>query len=337
MRNKIFSSVSHRFLSTLMLAVMVLAILPAMPAYAAGETITVTTTDDEFTSTPPSTGCSLREAIVLANNNAASANDCTRTAVDNDDIIELQSGSTYTLTRPNPGTNAGDLDIGNATSGNLTIQASGSTPAIIDAADIDRVLDVDALGNYSLTLINIIVTNGNTTGQTTTVGGGISFAGTGTLTLINSAVTSNIATNAAGCGAGIYNNSAATVVITNSTIDGNICATAGSDGGGVFKGTGGTLTLTNSTVSNNSAGDNGGGVLLNAGTVTITNSTFANNTAGNRGGGIQVGGATVTVEFSTFSGNTANDMLLVAIQALQFKPALALQRSQPASLPIPQR
>jgi CSLREA domain-containing protein len=222
MRTTIYSSVSHKLLSALVLTALVLAALPVMPAFAAG--ISVTTTTDEYTAA--GSLCSLREAIVLTNNNAPHANDCTRGGVGNDDIITLQSGLTYGLSLAGAGgANVGDLDIGNAagTSGNLTIQASGSTPAIIDAADIDRVLDVDAAGNYSLTLINIIVTNGNTTAQPTTTGGGISFAGTGTLTLINSTVSNNVATNAAGCGAGIYNNSAATVVITNSTIDGNTC------------------------------------------------------------------------------------------------------------------
>jgi CSLREA domain-containing protein len=218
MRTTIYSSVSHKVFTAMVITAMVLAALPIRPAFAAS--ITVNTTTDEFTSV--GTSCSLREAIVLANNNGTSANDCIRTDVGNDDIITLQSGQTYQLSIVGTGgATFGDLDIGNAagTSGNLTIQASSDTPAIIDANDIDRVLDVDAGGNYSLTLINIIITNGNTTGQSTTTGGGISFAGTGTLTLINSSVTSNVATKGAGCGGGIFNNSAAAVVLTYSTID----------------------------------------------------------------------------------------------------------------------
>src|SRR5215210_998180 len=163
MHTKIFSSVSQKLFTAMVITAMVLAALPAMPAYAAS-TITVTTTTDEFT--PEGTDCSLREAIVLTNNNGTSANNCTRDGVDIDDIIVLQSGLTYTLSRIGPGTNTGDLSVGHTsgTSGNLTIQASGSTPAIIDANGIDRVFDVGAAGNPSLTLINIIVTNGDTTG-----------------------------------------------------------------------------------------------------------------------------------------------------------------------------
>ena len=322
MRNTIVSSFSQKFFSALAIIAVVLVALPAAPAYAA-ETITVTTTTDEFTPDNPAQ-CSLREAIDLANSNLASKNDCTRgNNIDADDIIVLQSGLTYTLTRTGAGgTSVGDLDIGDtsADSGNLTIQASGSTPAIIDASGLalaaipmpDRVLDVDAAGNNSLTLTNITVTNGDTTGQATTTGGGIGFAGTGTLTLTNSTVSSNISASAAGCGGGIHNNSAANIIITNSTIDGNSCPSAGSDGAGLFKGGGGALTITGSTISNNSTAENGGGVHIGASgatTVAITNSTFASNTAGNKGGGLQVGGSTavVTVDYSTFSGNIAND------------------------------
>ncbi|MCI0553760.1 MAG: CSLREA domain-containing protein [Anaerolineae bacterium] len=324
MRTTIYSSVPHKLLTALLIISMVLVALPVTAAYA-DSTITVTTTSDEFDGSGP-TPCSLREAIALANNpdpNVLSLNDCTRAfSADPNDTIVLQSGFTYTLTLPGAGgTSVGDLDIGDSSglSGNLTIEASGSTPAIIDASGLalggipDRVLDVDAPGDPSLTLINIIVTNGDTTGQATTAGGGISFDGLGTLTLINSTVSDNVSASDAGCGGGIFNNSAATVVITDSTISGNSCPTLGSDGGGIFKSNGGSLTITDSTIANNTTAENGGGMHIGASgatTVAITNSTFAGNTAGNRGGGLQVGGtlAVVTVDFSTFSDNVANEV-----------------------------
>ena len=185
--------------------------------------------------------------------------------------------------------------------------ASGATPAIIDGSGLTttaRVLDVDEIGNYRLTLIGITVTGGNTTGQATTTGGGISFAGTGTLTLTNSSVLNNISAGASGCGGGIYNNSAATVIITDSTIQGNSCPTAGGDG---VVGSKASVAHSISPIAvyNNSAADNGGGALLNAGTATITNSPSQQYCRHQRGG-IQGGGpATVTVAFSTFS-NAAN-------------------------------
>ncbi len=49
------------------------------------------------------------------------------------------------------------------------------------------------------------------------------------------------------------------------------------------------------------------GILNNNGaTLTITNSTIANNTAGNNGGGILHNGTAMSLSFVTLSGNSAN-------------------------------
>jgi len=273
------------------------------PTHAAG-VITVTTTSDTIANEG---FCSLREAIVAANTNA-NFNDCVYPGGGPDDVIVLQSGSTYTLSRAGSTSTTGDLDIGDPvghTSGNLTIQASGSTNAIIDANDINRVMEVDG-GDINLTLDHITLTNGNIPDK----GAGLFFWGNGTLTLTHSTVSSNIANTTGNCGAGIYNNSLATIIISDSTVEDNTCvdATAAADGGGMYKAGGGVLTITNSTFANNYAPDNGGGLRIEmpGGTATITNSTFANNTAGTKGGGVQVKDGTVTIEYSTFSGNTAD-------------------------------
>ena len=297
MRTTIFSSVPHKFLTALALIAMVLAALPAMPAYAAS--ITVTNPVDDLTN---GNGCSLREAIINANNNGNTYPDCSGGS--GADVITLASGSTHTLSLTGVSSSlTGDLDISD-TAG-LTIQASGATAAIIDGGDIDRVLDV-AAGSGSVTLTGITIQNGNTTGQPTLTGGGISFGSTSFLTLTNSSVLSNVGDATAACGAGIYNNNAATINITNSTIADNSCAQATADGAGLFKGAGGILNISNSTFYGNSTGDDGGAMRLDVSNVAITNSTFFNNTAGNRGGAVQVSGATTTIEFSTFSNNTAN-------------------------------
>ncbi|HET9908415.1 MAG TPA: choice-of-anchor Q domain-containing protein [Anaerolineales bacterium] len=319
MRKTINSSVPHKLLTALVILSMVMVALPATTAFAAGSTISVTTTDDEYDGGPLNV-CSLREAIALANHpTALTLNDCSRSVAGPDDEIVLQSGQTYLLDRTGAGgTSEGDLDIGDNSglSGNLTISTTGSAPATINGNGTDRVFDVGAAGNPGLTLNNIIVTNGNTTGLlSSTTGGGISFAGTGTLSLINSTVSNNVSASSTGCGGGIYNNSAATVVITDSTISGNSCPNGNADGAGMLKGGGGTLTVTGSTFSGNTVGENGGGMHIGgsaATTVNITNSTFANNTAGNRGGGLQVGNAAavVTIDFTTFSGNSASESTL---------------------------
>ena len=320
MRTTIYSSIPHKLLTALVILSMVMVALPATTALAAGSTITVTTTTDEWDGGPANL-CSLREAVGLANHpSALSLNDCSRSVAGPDDEIILQSGSTYTLTRTGTGgTSEGDLDVGDVSglSGNLTIKTSSTGSATINGNDTDRVFDVGAAGNPGLALNNIIVTNGNTSSLlTSTTGGGISFSGTGTLSLTNVTVSSNVSASTAGCGGGIYNNSAASVVITDSTISGNSCPNGNADGAGIVKGGGGSLIITGSTISGNTVGENGGGIHIGgsaATTVNITNSTFANNTAGNRGGGMQVGNssAVVTVDFTTFSGNSASESTMI--------------------------
>jgi CSLREA domain-containing protein len=259
------STVFSKFLNALAILALAMVALPVMPASAA--TITVNTTLDDNANNAL---CSLREAIIAANNNAA-YNGCAYVGTGPDDIITLTSGTTYTLSIIGPDEDEGDLDVGNAmgTSGNLTIQASGTTNAIIDANQINRVIE-DDVSDTDLTLSHITITGGLSPD-----GAGIYFSGNGTLTLMNSAVIGNVATGGANCGAGIYNASEATINIENSTFEGNSCTGAGADGGGVYKNTGGTLNITNSTFNDNTVTDDGGGVLIDIpGTATITNSTL---------------------------------------------------------------
>src|SRR5215216_4131422 len=96
MRTTSFSSAPYRFLTALALVAMVLAALPAMPAYAAG--ITVNTSTDENIN---NANCSLREAIIAANNDMVH-NGCS--AGSGADVITLASGSTYLLSLAGTGT-----------------------------------------------------------------------------------------------------------------------------------------------------------------------------------------------------------------------------------------
>ena len=247
----LFHSLSQKLLSVLAVIVLMFGALPVLPSYAAGS-IAVNTTVDENTSNG---SCSLREAIIAANNNAA-YNGCIYSGTGPDDVITLQSGATYPLTIAGVSSTTGDLDIGNAggTSGNLTIMASGGTNAIIDASAIlNRVIEVGAPGDTSLTLDHITVMNGQAS-----QGAGILLGGNGTLTLNNSTVSNNTSDSPQNCGAGIFNNTSANINIINSTIEGNTCTDISADGGGLFKGTGGTVTVTASTFNNNTAPDDGG-------------------------------------------------------------------------------
>jgi hypothetical protein len=116
-------------------------------------------------------------------------------------------------------------------------------------------------------------------------GGGGIFNDHAALTVSNSTLSGNSASDAGG---GILN-FRATLTVTNSTISGN----SASGGGGIFNlGEGGsaTLTFTNSTLSGNSASSYGGGIgnngIMGSATLTVTNSTLSGNSASTSGGGI---------------------------------------------------
>ena len=111
-------------------------------------------------------------------------------------------------------------------------------------------------------------------------------------------------------GGGIDNSG--TLTVSNSTIDNNTASNGIIDfgGGGIFNV--GTLTVSNSTIANNSATGSygsGGGIDNDAGTLTVSNSTIANNSAVGTGGGIFTwfgsGTGSLTVTDSTIANNSA--------------------------------
>lgn len=117
-------------------------------------------------------------------------------------------------------------------------------------------------------------------------GGGIfygSFLGTGNLLILASTLNDNSARD----GGGICNHSG-TITLLNSTLSGNV-ANYGS-GGGIYNNYGGAITLNNSTVNGNSA-NTGGGVYNEdssgyGSTVQVTASILANNSGENCSGAI---------------------------------------------------
>ena len=252
-----------------------LAILLGITAEVRAATFTVNTTADNTTASDGF--CTLREAILAANNTANS--DC-GTASTADDNITFSVSGTITLGSQLP-------DIANAsTAGKLTIDGTGQN-ITISGNNLVRVFQV--LNGADLTLKNLTISNGKAS-----LGGGIFNAGT--LTLTNSTLSNNFA----GGGGGILNTGSGTVTITNSTLSNNSAA----DGGGIANI--GTVTITNSTLSGNSAGQNGGGIFNDYGTVTLTNSTLSGNSANIDGGGIDNDNTgTVTIANSTLSGNSA--------------------------------
>jgi len=265
-----------RFVSTLLLLVALFTIAPT-----AATTIIVDSTFDDFDQ-GANGNCTLREAILAANTNAA---------VDGCLAGEQGPGTTDRILLP-PGTfllaiggsgedNAqqGDLDLLDT----VSIEGSGARVTIIDGAGLDRVFDVDPSQNgLPVAILELTIRGGDTGGS----GGGLRNGGT--LTLDRCSLDGN---HAGGPGGGIRNDFDLFVLdsairgnstddhggglddhglsfIQNTTVSGN-AVNGGGVGGGLYNLGGGTMTLISTTIVGNSAG--AGEAIHNAGTLTVTN------------------------------------------------------------------
>ena len=261
------------------------------------------------------TGCSLREAILAANNDAAFGG-CP--AGSGADTISLGAG-TYGLSIP-PGTTGDDkLDGDLYVASQLTITHAGVTPAAIDGGGIDRVIHV--LGAADLTASGFTIRNGRT-GQS-----GAGIRNEGNLSLSNATVSGNETT--ASYGGGIANAGTATMSLTNVTVSGN---RAEGDGGGIDQGIGGRLDLSNVTIAGNTtdiSGDTGGGGgIFNAGgTINVKNTIIAqnyDNTSDPIVKSPDCGGAALTSGRNNLIGDAAGcDFLASAGDTINVKPRLA--------------
>jgi len=174
----------------------------------------------------------------------------------------------------------------------LTIDGSALPSRITISGDTDDngTNDIQVFNVHygvNATLKNLIITKGHTSGY----GGGGIF-NNGTLTVLNSVITGNSASN----GCGILNDGS--LMVDYTTFSGN----SSCNGGGIYNE--GSLTLTNSTFAGNTSLGWGTGI-LNSGTAIVTNSTFSNNTAYMGGGIFNDNDSTLTITNSTFSGNSA--------------------------------
>lgn len=329
------SALLPRMSLALALLLMLLGVAPLPPARAATIlTINAGTADDDS----PGDGCTLREAIDLANAGMEPGgypNGCTVKGTMGTSPVIYQinlSAYTYTLasTTDEDDNADGDLDI----AANVIIMGQNTPGAtVIDGDGIDRVFHIDpgGSGSYTVQIVNTTVQNGSAH-----VGGGIAVSGEndaliledsivydnvsawngggiyndGTLTLTDSEVYSNTSTAiAARGGGGIYNGGRLNVTdsdIYSNTLTGHLIY-----GGGICNY--GTLAINGGTLSHNDAGEDGGGGLANDGIASLTGVTIANNTAldpddddDGYGGGIETWGA-ITITNCTIYGNEADD------------------------------
>lgn len=243
----------------------VLAAALAAPTAARSATITVTTKADSMDGDGL---CSLREAVIAANTNVSIDGEC-RSGPPGADTIVLGPGS-YKLTRPGRGEDlaaTGDLDL----IGPLEIVGAGAALTTIDAAGIDRVVEVRPAAAVSITGVTITggLSDAGVSGPTTGLPGQGTFGGGGT---------------DGACGGGILMN-AATLTVSDSRVAGNV---AGAGGPGV--------AVTGPTGLTGRGGDGGeggagGGICQNGGTLTLAGDTISGNRSGAGGpGAAGVGG-----------------------------------------------
>lgn len=283
--------------------------------------------------------CTLREAIINANNDDQSGpTDCA--AGSGADTIILASEAIYTLDRfDNIDPSDGPSGLPQITS-EITIEGNGATIERSSVGIIPsfRIFFVQTDGDLTLEGLTVrnglvssfdgggILSKGKLTVTNSTVSNNSGRLGGGILNLRGEVVLLNntIRDNSGNFGAGIANDGGP-MTLTNSVVSSNesigfgggmwnsgtltminsalIGNSANADGGGIKNLY--MLTITNSIVSGNSAGGNGGGI-RNQSTSTITNSTVNGNSADENGGGIWNNGV-LTVIDSTISDNTASN------------------------------
>ncbi|MEM9530446.1 MAG: hypothetical protein AAGA23_05975 [Pseudomonadota bacterium] len=245
-----------------------LLVLLVAPAIAFSQT-TRTLTVDPVPDDAPDQGCTLREAVDVANAGLLDALGCAAS----------ESGSglpvTYQLTLPAYEyflTGAADDDEN--LSGDLDVQVpivlagQGAQLTVLNGGQVDRVLDL-VVASAAVTAEHLTITGGNAPD-----GGGVAQSG-GTLSLTNVVIEGN---QSSGRGGGVFTDNGI-LTLDQCVIRGN----QAQEGGGLMTHNG--LDLRRSTVAENTAFD-GAGIHIRDGLSTISGSTLEGNVATARGGGV---------------------------------------------------
>ena len=325
-----------------------------------GLSLVVDTLDDEIDQVYLPGFLSLREAIGFANGSVGAdtitfAASLTTAGTVSIQLFHGELAIDESLTIDGPAANL------------LTIDASGNDPTpTMNIGDGSRVFNIDDANNSlidvtiagltvtgsdaagqggaiftreNLTVADSLITGNATSSFGITGGGGIySRAPIGSpapnsLTVLDSAITNNVAVSSEGAGirkrygsllierSTIAGNQAfgvgggisvsdgnVSVQIRDSTISGNssgLGSANGFGGGGIFL-SGAVALLARSTISDNEAAFTGGGMYARLSSLTIEDSTITNNESMNsEGGGIRQLYGSLTVERSTIAGNSA--------------------------------
>jgi CSLREA domain-containing protein len=245
--------------------------------------ITVNTTVDEDNT---GANCSLREAIVAANTDAAFGG-CT--AGSGSDTITLSATGTVTLGSALPNLST-----------SMQISGPGESLLKVSGNNSVRVFNVTVANPETVTLSGLRISDGNAGGNR---GGGINNNSSGTINVTNCTIIGNSAQDpSGGGGGGISNVSTGIINVTDSSLIGN----SSSFGGGIFNQNGGTINVTNSTISGNQGVSNGGGIFnQSGGAINVTNSTISENGGGFGGGIFNQSGGNINLTNSTISFNNS--------------------------------
>jgi hypothetical protein len=264
-----------------LVAVLATAAAVALSASAASATtFTVSTTADTNTANSACTSpCSLRQAIVDANESTEKEN-----------IVEVPGG-TYALTH-------GPLLINPMTGGTEVIfgEPEKASEVVITAEHKSAVMHVGTVNTSSLALV--ISRLEITGGQSNEAGGGIYVYPNATVSLTDTAVVGN---TSAISGGGIDTNGQLAVV-ESLIADNHVTGEPGIGGGIDNFSENGAILVYNSTIADNSAFVNGGGIYDGAG-IVLESATIAGNEARESGGALA--GDPAEIANSILAENTA--------------------------------
>jgi hypothetical protein len=209
-------------------------------------TITVTTNKPDIKGGDGK--CSLIEAVVNANDHAATHADCA--AGDGNDTIVLPTSAIIKFT-----SSTYENGLLPAVTSSITIEGNRSKLTRKRKRSIFSLGGAGSSGN--LVLNNVLVTG---------FGAGGALINNGSLTIRNSVIYGNM-------GGAVNNGVDAVLSIENSTIKGN----SAFRGAGIYN-DGGTVSISNSTISENKATQSGGAIYNRVGYLYITHSTISGNT-----------------------------------------------------------
>ncbi len=315
----------HHVPTVVIIPAIILALAGFAPAPSPVAGITVTTLLDEYDDTD--TGCSLREAITAANTDLPFGGCDAGSGID---TITIPAGTiTFLLPGHEDDNISGDLDIYSS----LNLVGAGMDKTTIDAAQMDRVIQIYGSVSNTVGITGLTLRNG----RPPTGGGGSLQNSQATVSLVRVQVTNNTTLTDYSC-AGIRNFDGI-MTIDESIITGNTVGTSVSPGydpigGGICNLGLSMMSINHTTISNNHAGNkvnviateysvttgNGGGI-FNYADLTINNSLIVNNSAGDisaqevsesynvaggNGGGIYNNGE-LNITNSTLTGNKAGD------------------------------